>query len=188
MSKNSIPMTLYRILLAIARGGTAFSRADLSPANDALLRCAELLKWFNGAYGSSLCRELTKIDFDDESQVREYFERGHVSKCSAIAEETGIERSDIVGFYDLDMVSSFYDEGPDAIVAGAVFALRVRPECGVRLSHEHDAYQWLAGDEARELAVWPSYAECMERVRRHLLAPADVGWFELDLDGHRLRR
>jgi 8-oxo-dGTP pyrophosphatase MutT (NUDIX family) len=65
-----------------------------------------------------------------------------------VIEETGIGPTDIEAFYDLDMVSSFYDEGPDAIVNGAVFALRVRPDAEPRLSHEHDDLRWVA-DEAR---------------------------------------
>jgi 8-oxo-dGTP pyrophosphatase MutT (NUDIX family) len=105
-----------------------------------------------------------------------------------VAEETGIGPASIEAFYDLDMVTGFYDEGPDAIVSGAVFALRVRPDVEPRLSHEHDDLRWTAAEEARALAVWPSYAECIDRVRRCLLAPGDAGWFELDLDGHRMRR
>ena len=38
------------------------------------------------------------------------------------------------------------------------------------------------------LVVWPSYGECLDRIRRCLLEPATARWFELDLDGHRLRR
>jgi 8-oxo-dGTP pyrophosphatase MutT (NUDIX family) len=109
------------------------------------------------------------------------------SALREVVEETGIGREDIEGFYDLDMVSSFYDEGPDAIVSGAVFALRVRRDVEPRLSHEHDAYRWAAVEEARSLAVWPSYAECLDRVRRCLIGPGAT-WFELDLDGRRLRR
>jgi 8-oxo-dGTP pyrophosphatase MutT (NUDIX family) len=104
-----------------------------------------------------------------------------------VAEETGIGAEDIEGFYDLDMVTSFYDEGPDAIVNGAIFALRVRPDLEPRLSHEHDAYRWAGVEEASSLVVWPSYAECLARVRR-CLTGADATWFELDLEGHRRRR
>jgi 8-oxo-dGTP pyrophosphatase MutT (NUDIX family) len=105
-----------------------------------------------------------------------------------VSEETGIGPDDIEGFFDLDMVSSFYDEGADALVSGAIFALRVRPDVEPRLSHEHDAFRWAGADEARSLAVWPSYAECLDRVRRCLLASGDARWFELDLEGHRLLR
>jgi hypothetical protein len=95
MSQNSIPKTLRRITLAIVQGGAAFNRLDLSPANDALVRCAELLNWFKGAYDSSLCRELTQTDFDDETQAREYFERDLVSKCISIADETGAKAAQL---------------------------------------------------------------------------------------------
>ncbi len=115
-------------------------------------------------------------------------ERIPLAALREVAEETGFGAADIEAFFDLDMVSSFYDEGPDAIVSGAVFALRVRPDAEPRLSHEHDAYRWAVAEEARGLVVWPSYAECLDRVRRCLVDTSDAGWFELDLDGHRLRR
>ena len=105
-----------------------------------------------------------------------------------VVEETGLGPSDIAGFYDLDMVSSFYDEGPDAIVSSAVFALRVHAAAEARLSAEHDAFRWAAAPEARSLVVWPSYGECLDRIRRCLLEPATARWFELDLAGHRLLR
>ncbi|MET1232271.1 MAG: NUDIX domain-containing protein [Candidatus Limnocylindrales bacterium] len=115
-------------------------------------------------------------------------ERIPMAVLREVAEETGIGPAAIEAFYDLDMVSSFYDEGPDAVVNGAIFALRVRVDVEPHLSHEHDAFQWVAADEARTLAVWPSYAESIDRVRRCLLPPADARWFELGLDGHRLLR
>ena len=105
-----------------------------------------------------------------------------------VAEETGFGNDDIVAFYDLDMVSSFYDEGPDAIVNGAIFAMRVRTAAEPRLSDEHDAFRWAAADEARTLVVWPSYGECLDRIRSCLLDPVAARWFELDLDGSRLLR
>ena len=105
-----------------------------------------------------------------------------------VAEETGFGPEHIEGFYDLDMVSSFYDEGPDAIVSGAIFALRGGAAAEPRLSDEHDAFRWAAADDARALVVWPSYGECLDRIRRCLLDPVAARWFELDLDGHRLLR
>ena len=114
-------------------------------------------------------------------------ERIPVAALREVAEETGLGPDDIEGFYDLDMVSSFYDEGPDAIVSGAVFALRVRLDAEPRLSDEHDAFRWAVGKEAGPRVVWPSSAESMDRVRSCLVA-GDGRWFELDLDGHRLLR
>ena len=105
-----------------------------------------------------------------------------------VAEETGLGTADFEGFYDLDMVSAFYDEGPDAIVSGAIFAIQVRPTAEPQLSDEHDAFRWAATDEARALVIWPSYGECLDRIRRCLLDPVAARWFQLDLDGRRLLR
>jgi hypothetical protein len=95
LRQNSILRSLRRILLTIVQGAAAFNRIDLSPANDALIRCAELSKWFEGEYGPSLCREITGIDFDDEAQAREYFDRDIVSKCASIAKETGAKAAQL---------------------------------------------------------------------------------------------
>ena len=115
-------------------------------------------------------------------------ERAPLAALREVREETGFGGATIEGFYDLDMVSTFYDEGPDAIVTGAVFALRVRSDAEPRLSREHDALRWAAVDEARLLAAWPSYAESMDRVRGCLLEPERARWFALDIQGRRLAR
>jgi hypothetical protein len=94
-SQNSMLRMLRRTLVSILQGSAAFNRVDLSPANDALIRCAELAKWFEGKYGPSLCREITGIDFDDEAQAHEYFDSDIVSKCVSIAEETGAKAAQL---------------------------------------------------------------------------------------------
>jgi hypothetical protein len=58
----------------------------------------------------------------------------------------------------------------------------------VRVSHEHDALRWVPADEAPALAIWPSYAESVRRVRDLLLDPALARWFAMDGDGRRLAR
>jgi dATP pyrophosphohydrolase len=105
-----------------------------------------------------------------------------------VREEVGFDGADIVGFYDLDQTTHFYDEGADAIVAGAIFAVRVRPTAEPRLSDEHDDWRWVNGAEAERLAVWPSYRESMARIARKLLDPETARWFELDPAGRRLAR
>ncbi len=54
-------------------------------------------------------------------------ERVPMAALREVGEELGFGPSEIEAFYDLDAVTHFYDDGPDAIVAGAVFATRVRP-------------------------------------------------------------
>ena len=115
-------------------------------------------------------------------------ERVPMAALREVREEVGFGPAEIEVFYDLDQVTHFYDEGPDAIVAGAIFALRVRPDAEPRLSHEHDDLRWAGHDEALRLVVWPSYRETMDRILGKLLDPEAERWFRLDLEGRRLAR
>jgi len=115
-------------------------------------------------------------------------ERVPAAALREVREEVGFGPLEIEAFYDLDQVTHFYDEGPDAIVAGAIFAVRVRPDAEPALSHEHDGLRWVGREEARRLAVWPSYRETIERILGTLLDPEAEPWFRLDLEGRRLAR
>jgi 8-oxo-dGTP pyrophosphatase MutT (NUDIX family) len=105
-----------------------------------------------------------------------------------VREETGFGPDDVEAFFDLDQVAPFYDEGTDAVVVSAIFAARVRPDAVARPSHEHDEIRWVPAAEAPSIAVWPSYAESVRRVRDQLLDPAAARWFALDADGRRVAR
>ncbi len=94
-SQAGILTTLLRTIVVLIRGNAAFNSPDLSPANDALLRCAELLKWFEGKFGSSCCRELTETDFFDERQVGRFFERDAISQCVSMAEATAAKAAEL---------------------------------------------------------------------------------------------
>ena len=85
-------------------------------------------------------------------------------------------------------MAPFYDEGPDAIVVSAIFAARVRSGATPVVSSEHDRLRWVPADEAPALAIWPSYAESIRRVRELLLDPELEPWFRLDADGRRIAR
>lgn len=86
-SQTGMSTSIRRLLLTLIQGASAFNRLDLSPANDALLRCGELAKWFQDKFGSRLCRKLIQVDFEDEQQSRRYFEEDIISKCISMAEE-----------------------------------------------------------------------------------------------------
>jgi 8-oxo-dGTP pyrophosphatase MutT (NUDIX family) len=105
-----------------------------------------------------------------------------------VAEETGLGPAEIECFYDLDQVAPFYDEGRDSVVVSAIFAARVRPDAVPRQSWEHDDLRWVPATEAPGLAIWPSYADSIRRVRELLLDPALEPWFALDPDGGRIAR
>ena len=69
------------------------------------------------------------------------------------------------------------------MVVSAIFAARVRPDAVAVGVDEHDGLRWVPADEAPALAIWPSYAESIRRVREMLLDPAREPWFRLDADG-----
>ena len=85
-------------------------------------------------------------------------------------------------------MAPFYDEGTEAVVISAIFAARVRPDAEPRVSSEHDGLRWVSAADAPTLAVWPSYANSMRRVREQLLNPELARWFLLDGDGRRVAR
>lgn len=105
-----------------------------------------------------------------------------------VQEETGLGAADIEAFFDLDQVSTFYAQEPDALATSVIFAVRVRPDAEPRLSIEHDAHRWVAPDDALRLAVWPAYDESIRRITKHLLDLELAPWFELSMDGRRIRR
>ena len=115
-------------------------------------------------------------------------ERVPMAALREVREETGFGPGEIEAFYDLDQVTQFYDEGSDAIVAGAIFAVRVGPNAEPALSHEHDAHRWADREEALRLVVWPSYRDTIDRILGTLLDPEVERWFRLDLEGRRLAR
>jgi 8-oxo-dGTP pyrophosphatase MutT (NUDIX family) len=115
-------------------------------------------------------------------------ERVPASAMREVREETGLGAAEIEAWYDLDQVAPFYDEGSDAVVVSAIFAARVRADAVPRASWEHDGLRWVPANDAPALAVWPSYAESVRRVREQLLDPELARWFLLDGEGRRVAR
>lgn len=115
-------------------------------------------------------------------------ERVPAAAMREVAEETGLGAAEIEQWFDLDQVAPFYDEGSDAVVVSAIFAARVRADAEPRASWEHDGLRWVPAPDAPALAIWPSYAESIRRVREQLLDPGTARWFALDHEGRRLAR
>lgn len=105
-----------------------------------------------------------------------------------VAEEVGFGPGDIEAFYDLDQVSSFYDERHDAVVSSVIFAVRVRASASPELSPEHDGAEWAGSAEAVRRSIWPSYRETIARIEAILGDPVRAHYASLDLDGRRLAR
>ena len=115
-------------------------------------------------------------------------ERVPMAALREVSEEVGFGGVEIEAFYDLDQVSHFYDEGADAVVAAAIFAIRVRADAIPRLSHEHDDARWMDAADAARAAVWPTYRQTIERIVRSLTDASVAPWFELTMEGRRLSR
>jgi C_GCAxxG_C_C family probable redox protein len=92
-SETSTIASIKRILLTLLLGASIFSRRDLSPANDALLRCEKLFSWFEDTYGAHLCRELARTDFNDSQQAADYVPAG-IERCKALAAETAAKAAE----------------------------------------------------------------------------------------------
>jgi len=93
-----------------------------------------------------------------------------------LEEETGITAADLDALYGLDQVNLFHADHVDALMAEAVFAAHVRPGVEPRLSHEHDDFQWLPADEARETVVWPAYRSAIEQLEWLVAHPHHAPW------------
>src|SRR5919197_6517642 len=104
-----------------------------------------------------------------------------------VHEETGLDTAGIEAFFHLDYVAEFLWEPLDSLMTSIYFAIRTAPGWEPRLSHEHDAYDWLPLDDAIRRAVWPGYREALIRLRDSVLDEERAPWFELSLGGERLR-
>jgi len=99
-----------------------------------------------------------------------------------LVEETGFRPEDFEAFYDLDQVNQFHVAKVDAVLSAAVFAARLRPGREPRLSHEHDAAEWLTADAAIRRSVWPAYRESIRRIVDHLVDPDVARWFAIPVE------
>ena len=105
-----------------------------------------------------------------------------------LAEETGFGATEIEAFYDLDLVNQFHEPSMNGVVTAAVFAVWLRPDAELVLSHEHDAARWMPVEQAHREVIWPGYRTAIERIRDDLSDPERAPWFELTLDGDRAPR
>ena len=130
-------------------------------------------------------RRLRRVEPIDHPSDAQTSPRGLPVALRELAEETGFGAADIEAFYDLDLVNQFHEPSVDGIVTAAVFAVRLHPDAEPRLSHEHDAAEWHALEQAHDEVIWPGYRTAIERIRDDLSDPDRAKWFELSLAGDR---
>lgn len=78
-----------------------------------------------------------------------------------LREETGLapER-----FYNLSRIEGFYQHRTDELAIIPAFAAVVAAGAAARLSEEHDAFVWLAPDEATRRFAWPRERRALDDV------------------------
>lgn len=69
-----------------------------------------------------------------------------------LSEETGLLPS---ALYNLSRVESFYLHRAGIVALIPVFVAMVEPGAAVRLSSEHDGFEWLAPADAARRVAWP---------------------------------
>jgi 8-oxo-dGTP pyrophosphatase MutT (NUDIX family) len=91
-----------------------------------------------------------------------------------LAEETGLVP---VTWYNLSRVEAFYRHRVDEVALIPAFAALVAPEAQVRLSPEHDRFEWAPAGPAGERLAWPRERRAVAEVEI-LLGRGDAGPLE----------
>ena len=76
-----------------------------------------------------------------------------------LREETGLEPARL---YNASRVDAFYRHAQDEVALIPVFVAVVARDAAVRVSAEHDAFEWLAPAAALERVTWPRMRRALE--------------------------
>jgi len=88
-------------------------------------------------------------------------ERPAETAARELDEETGLVA---LRLYNLSRVESFYQHRVDEVALVPVFAAFVGPEAAVRLSSEHDQFEWLTPAAALTCFAWPRERRALEDI------------------------
>ena len=82
-----------------------------------------------------------------------------------LEEETGLR---LKRFWTVPILDSYFDIRNDTIQMVPIFAAEVDAALNVRLSHEHQGFEWLAYAAARNRIVWPGQRQAIEIVHEFI--------------------
>jgi len=100
-------------------------------------------------------------------------ETPHQAALRELREETGLAPERL---YNLSRVETFYRHRVDEVAFIPVFAAFVQ-NAVVRLSNEHDAFEWLSFPAARERLAWPRERRALKDIEV-LLGRGNAGELE----------
>jgi dATP pyrophosphohydrolase len=78
-----------------------------------------------------------------------------------VKEETGLTP---LRLYNLSRVELFYQHRLDEVALIPVFVAFVEAKSSVRLGPEHDGFEWLTSEEARQRFAWPRERRALDDV------------------------
>ncbi len=99
-------------------------------------------------------------------------EKATVAALREFREETGLSPE---RFWVVPFTNAFYDHRADAMSFIPFFAVQVENGGEVRLSREHDAFQWLPFEQARRKLVWPGQRNGMQIVQEFVANGEEAG-------------
>jgi dATP pyrophosphohydrolase len=91
-----------------------------------------------------------------------------------LAEETGLAP---LRLYNLSRVETFYQHRLDEVALVPVFVAVTDPRDAVRLSPEHDSFEWLPFSQAASRFAWPRERRALADIE-HLLRSGKAGALE----------
>jgi 8-oxo-dGTP pyrophosphatase MutT (NUDIX family) len=89
-----------------------------------------------------------------------------------LREETGLKPKRL---WVAPYVISFYDHHNDAMNINPLFAAQAGRADEVKLSPEHQTYEWLLYDEAKRRLVWPDQRQGLEIIDRYIVGGEEAG-------------
>jgi dihydroneopterin triphosphate diphosphatase len=93
------------------------------------------------------------------------------SALRELQEETGLQKR---GFWVAPFVSSFYVAVNDTVHLSPFFAAQVAEQEKVRLSSEHQEFQWCTFEAAKEKLVWPGQLQGLQIVRDYIVGKREA--------------
>jgi 8-oxo-dGTP pyrophosphatase MutT (NUDIX family) len=98
-------------------------------------------------------------------------------------EETAYRRDrGLIGFWQLELVNTYYLASHECIVMSPGFAAEVDSFVEPKLDSSHDAFRWVASDHADRLFLWPGQRKAIEHIVRDIASTDSLANNHLKID------